>query len=186
MASGSSLYAKATWDRHAVNPFALMIPSRDLLQYLKVCCSKTSDIHIVPAVAETYDYISEIPRKANTGDGTITFFKPALDKSQLSEKSICIRVSLIESLQSRQCKMALEHRAKWKQQVTDIIKELHSHDIVWNNVHPGNSVTDKNFDAWVVDIGGGWIEESVDRKKAGTKEGDWQGVQRIFEEWITR
>jgi len=57
---------------------------------------------------------------------------------------------------------------------------------VWGDVHPGNIVIDKNFDAWIVDFGGGCIEEFLDRKKAGTKEEDWQGVQRIFEEWITR
>jgi len=222
MVSGSSLYAKPTRDRHIINPFALMIPSRDLPQYPQVCCSKASDIQIVPAVTETYDYMSEIPRKASIGDGTIKFFKPALDKSQIIREidmhsrilnaglkgkmrvanfhSIVISKdakmtigllfdfipSIGESLQSRQCKMASEHHAKWKQQVTAIVKELHSHDIVWGDVHPGNIVIDKNYDAWIVDFGGGWIEDFVDRKKAGTKEGDWQGVQRIFEEWITR
>jgi serine/threonine protein kinase len=166
--------------------------------------------------------MSEIPRKASIGDGTIKFFKPALDKSQIireidmhsrilnaglkgkirvanfhsivvskdAKMTIGLLFDLIpsigESLQSRQCKMASEHHAKWKQQVTAIVKELHSHDIVWGDVHPGNIVIDKNFDAWIVDFGGGWIEDFVDRKKAGTKEGDWQGVQRIFEEWITR
>jgi hypothetical protein len=94
--------------------------------------------------------------------------------------------SIGESLQSCQCKMAFEHHAKWKQQVIAIVKELHSHDIVWGDVYDGNIAIDTNFDAWVVDFGSGWIEDFVDRKKAGTKEGDWQGVQRISEEWISR
>ncbi|KFY30408.1 hypothetical protein V494_08159 [Pseudogymnoascus sp. VKM F-4513 (FW-928)] len=34
---------------------------------------------------------------------------------------------------------ALEHRARWKQQVTDTVKQLHAHDLVWGDVHPGNS-----------------------------------------------
>jgi tRNA A-37 threonylcarbamoyl transferase component Bud32 len=77
--------------------------------------------------------------------------------------------SFVESLDSFQCKTATEHHAKWKQQVTDIITELHSHDIVWGDVHPGNIFIDKNFDAWVVDFGGGWVEEFVHSDKAGTK-----------------
>jgi serine/threonine protein kinase len=94
--------------------------------------------------------------------------------------------SIGESLYSNQRKIASEHHAKWKQQVTAIIKELHSHDIVWGDVHPGNIVIDKNFDAWVVNFGVGCTEEFVERKKVGTKEGDWEGVRRTFEEWITR
>ncbi|KFY58043.1 hypothetical protein V497_05114 [Pseudogymnoascus sp. VKM F-4516 (FW-969)] len=58
--------------------------------------------------------------------------------------------SVVESLDSFQCKTATEHHAKWKQQVTDIITELHSHDLVWGDVHPGNIFIDKNFDAWPV------------------------------------
>ncbi|KAG4435358.1 hypothetical protein IFR05_009144 [Cadophora sp. M221] len=55
--------------------------------------------------------------------------------------------SIGESLQSRQCKMASEHHAKWKKQVTAVVKELHSHDITWGDVRPGNIVIDRNFDA---------------------------------------
>ena len=221
--SGASLYPKATRDRHTLNPLALMIPSRDIPQHPRVCYSKASDIQIVPATTEeAYDYMSELPRKALIGDGTIKFFKPAIDKRQIiceisthsriisgglknkirvanihsiviskdGKMTIGLLFDLIpsigESLQSLQCKLAVEHHTKWREQVTAIINELHCHDIVWGDVHPGNIVIDKNFDAWVVDFGGGWIEEFVQRKKAGTKEGDWQGLRKIFEEWITR
>lgn len=61
-----------------------------------------------------------------------------------------------EPLDSLQCKVATEQHAKWKQQVTDIVTELHAHDIVWGDVHPGNIVVDKS-DAWVMDFGGGHI-----------------------------
>lgn len=60
---------------------------------------------------------------------------------------------VIESLDSFQCKAAVEHHGKWKQQIIDIITELHSHDIVWGDVHPGNIFIDKNFDAL---CGGFW------------------------------
>jgi hypothetical protein len=84
--SKSSLYAKATRDRHSINTFALMIPSPDLSQYPLVFRSNASDIRIVPEVTEIFDYMSELPRKASLRDGTIKFFKPALslDRSQRS------------------------------------------------------------------------------------------------------
>lgn len=94
--------------------------------------------------------------------------------------------SAAEPLDNLQWQLASEHHAKWKQQVTDIVTELHSYDIVWGDVHPGNIFIDKNFDAWLLDFGGGWVEEFVDSEKAGTKEGDWQGVRRIFDEWISQ
>lgn len=80
--------------------------------------------------------------------------------------------------------LALQYHARWKQQIASIIEQLHSHDLVWGDVHPGNIVIDTSFDAWVVDFGGGSIVEFVPRKVAGTKHGDWQGVRKIFDEWI--
>ncbi|KFZ03738.1 hypothetical protein V501_09315, partial [Pseudogymnoascus sp. VKM F-4519 (FW-2642)] len=80
--------------------------------------------------------------------------------------------------------LASEHHVRWKQQVTETVMQLHAHDLVWGDVHPGNIVIDTSFNAWVVDFGGGSIVEFVPRKKAGTKEGDWLGVGKIFDEWI--
>jgi hypothetical protein len=80
--------------------------------------------------------------------------------------------------------LALEHHEKWKQQITDTVEKLHAHDLVWGDVYPGNIVIDTSFDAWVVDFGGGSVEKYVPRKMAETKEGDWCGVGRVFDEWI--
>ncbi|OBT89512.1 hypothetical protein VE02_01141 [Pseudogymnoascus sp. 03VT05] len=80
--------------------------------------------------------------------------------------------------------LASEHHAIWKQQITDTVTQLHAHDLVWGDVHPGNIVIDTSFNAWVVDFGGGSIVEFVPRKKRETKEGDWQGAGKIFDEWI--
>jgi serine/threonine protein kinase len=136
--------------------------------------------------------LSEIPRKASIGDGTIKFFKPALSKSQIIReidmhsrildaglkgkirvanfhsivisKDATMTIGLLfemipsfgESLQSRKCKMASEHHAKWTQQVTAIVKELHCHDIVWGDVHRGNFVIDMNsmLGLWISAVGG--------------------------------
>lgn len=82
--------------------------------------------------------------------------------------------------------LASEHHARWKDQVTATVEQLHSHDLVWGDVHPGNIVIDTGFNAWVVDFGEGSIVEFVPRKKAGTKEGDWQGVCKIFDDWLLK
>ena len=63
--------------------------------------------------------------------------------------------------------------------MVDMITELQNHDI-----HPGNIVIDKDFNAWIVDFGGGWLEEYVRRHEAGTKKGDWKGVHRTFDDWL--
>lgn len=86
----------------------------------------------------------------------------------------------------RNSALASEHQARWKQQVTDTVEQLHAHDLVWGDVHLGNIVIDISFNAWVVDFGGGWIVEFVPCMKSGTKEGDWIGVGKIFDDWILK
>ncbi|OBT68089.1 hypothetical protein VE03_01514 [Pseudogymnoascus sp. 23342-1-I1] len=84
----------------------------------------------------------------------------------------------------RESALALGYHARWKQQITTIVEQLHSHNLVWGDVHPGNIVIDTNLDAWLVDFGGGSIVEFVPRKIAGTKDGDWRGVGKIFDGWL--
>jgi serine/threonine protein kinase len=197
-----------------------MIPSGDLPPFPEVRREKASDLRIV-SDTEWDDYMSEIPQKGISSDGTTKFFKPALDKKQLlrevdmhlrihqavlqdtlkisnlhsivvstnTKMTIGLLLDLIpstgDSLYSHQnSALASEHHARWKQQITDTVEQLHAHDLVWGDVHPGNIVIDTSFNAWVVDFGGGSIVEFVPRKKAGMKEGDWQGVGKVFDEWI--
>jgi hypothetical protein len=40
---------------------------------------------------------------------------------------------------------------------------------------------DKNDDAWIVDFGGSYTLGWVDKEKAGTLEGDMQGLTKIME-----
>jgi len=40
---------------------------------------------------------------------------------------------------------------------------------------------DNNNDAWLIDLGGGYTEGWVDEDKAGSIEGDLQGVTKIVE-----
>lgn len=65
-----------------MNALKLMIPSGDLPPFPEVPREKAWDLRIV-SDAEWGDYMSEIPQKGITSDGTTRFFKPALDKKQL-------------------------------------------------------------------------------------------------------
>ena len=74
--------------------------------------------------------------------------------------------------------------AKWKAQVVDMVTELHAHDVIWGDVNAGNVVIDHASNAWLIDFGGLNNPEFVDDDLAETKEGDWQGVHRLFEVWL--
>ncbi|KAF2744732.1 hypothetical protein M011DRAFT_488799 [Sporormia fimetaria CBS 119925] len=73
---------------------------------------------------------------------------------------------------------------KWERQVTETVEELHEHDLVWGDVNPMNVVIDEALDAWVIDFGGMNNVEFVDDAKRETVEGDWQGIRRLFREWL--
>jgi hypothetical protein len=75
------------------------------------------------------------------------------------------------------------HR-KWEEQITVIVQELHAHGIVWGDVHPMNILIDERMNAWAIDFGGMNNVEFVDDEKRETIEGDWQGITRLFQEWL--
>ncbi|PYH69407.1 uncharacterized protein BO88DRAFT_425098 [Aspergillus vadensis CBS 113365] len=79
-----------------------------------------------------------------------------------------------------------EYHAKWNRQILDIVEVLHSHDIIWGDVHPGNIVIDYDLNAWVVDFDGGYRSEFVDGKSAGTNQGDLEGIRNAFCNWLPR
>lgn len=73
---------------------------------------------------------------------------------------------------------------KWERQLREIVGELHAVGVLWGDVNPGNIVVDFDLNVWVVDFGGGLIEGFVDRGLAGTKEGDLDGIERVFRRWV--
>ncbi|KAF4554233.1 Hypothetical protein D9617_5g071100 [Elsinoe fawcettii] len=73
---------------------------------------------------------------------------------------------------------------QWEDQVRATVTWLHAHDIVWGDVNAGNIYIDKDCNAWVIDFGGNYSPDFVDEDKKETVEGDWQGVQRLFQEWL--
>lgn len=70
-------------------------------------------------------------------------------------------------------------RRRWADQVREAVAALHEAGVVWGDAKPDNVMVDGDDNAWLIDLGGGYTEGWVDNDKAGTKEGDLQGVASI-------
>lgn len=73
----------------------------------------------------------------------------------------------------------LELKKKWAAQIDRAVHELHRVGSVWGDAKPENILVDKEDNAWIIDFEGGYTHGWVDADKAGTVEGDLQGLQRI-------
>lgn len=72
-------------------------------------------------------------------------------------------------------------RQRWARQIQETVEQLHSAGSVWGDATMENVLIDRSNDAWLVDFGGGYTEGWVDEDKAGTRQGDLQGVAKIVE-----
>jgi hypothetical protein len=72
-------------------------------------------------------------------------------------------------------------RQRWARQIQETVEQLHGAGLVWGDAKAENVMIDKNNDAWLIDFGGGYTEGWVDEDRAGTVEGDLQGVAKIVE-----
>jgi hypothetical protein len=72
-------------------------------------------------------------------------------------------------------------KERWSAQITHNLKTLHGAGVIWEDVRAANVLIDKGNNAWVIDFGGGYTEGWVDREKAGTVEGDLQGLANIMD-----
>lgn len=72
-------------------------------------------------------------------------------------------------------------RERWGGQITYTLKSLHEAGIIWGDAKAANVLIDGNQDAWIVDFGGSYTEGWVDKEKAGTIQGDFQGLAKILD-----
>lgn len=72
----------------------------------------------------------------------------------------------------------------WREEVEWIVRELHRHGVVWGDVNVHNIFIDADDAAWVIDFGGNCNVNFIDESFKETEEGDWQGVGRVFEQWL--
>jgi serine/threonine protein kinase len=91
----------------------------------------------------------------------------------IDKKSVLSRAKAEES--------SPELRQRWATQITRSLAELHKHSIIWGDAKAENILIDRNDDAWIIDFGGSYTVGWVDKEKAGTLEGDMQGLSKILE-----
>ncbi|KAL6802693.1 hypothetical protein GGI42DRAFT_324975 [Trichoderma sp. SZMC 28013] len=72
-------------------------------------------------------------------------------------------------------------KARWATQIKDTLEMLHHRNIIWGDAKAENILIDMDDNAWVIDFGGSYTVGWVDEDKAGTLEGDAQGLARILD-----
>jgi hypothetical protein len=86
------------------------------------------------------------------------------------------------TLEGAVCADTPQHlRQRWADQVISTVKLLHKAGIIWGDAKAANVLVDTNMDTWIIDFGGGFTEGWVEREKAGTVEGDLQGLAKIVD-----
>lgn len=68
--------------------------------------------------------------------------------------------------------------------VPKMFELLHANDIVWGFPEARNLAIDDKLNAVVIGLDGSRGGSLVDRELSEKKEGDWQGVRRLLEEWL--
>ncbi|KAK2804488.1 hypothetical protein FQN50_006563 [Emmonsiellopsis sp. PD_5] len=72
-----------------------------------------------------------------------------------------------------------EFRQKWFDQISRTLQHLHSHNIVWGDAKAANVLIDVNWDAYLIDFGGGYTKGWVEKEMANSIDGDLQGLANI-------
>ena len=72
-------------------------------------------------------------------------------------------------------------RRRWADQISRSLQVLHEQGIVWGDAKADNVLIDQDDNAWIIDFGGSYTAGWVDKDKAGTIEGDMQGLEKILD-----
>ncbi|KAI8946290.1 hypothetical protein F4801DRAFT_565063 [Xylaria longipes] len=72
-------------------------------------------------------------------------------------------------------------KKRWADQLDYTLAELHKAGVVWGDVKAENVLVDQDDNVWIIDFGGGYTRGWVDKKIAGTVEGDLAGMAKIKE-----
>ncbi|KAF5016671.1 hypothetical protein F66182_11575 [Fusarium sp. NRRL 66182] len=81
--------------------------------------------------------------------------------------------------EARAAKSSAALKQRWLSQINTSIEQLHDKGIVWGDAKADNILIDRDENAWVIDFGGSYTLGWVDKDKAGTFEGDYQGLGKI-------
>lgn len=72
-------------------------------------------------------------------------------------------------------------RRRWIHHITDTIQKLHAAGVILGESKAENILVDKDDNISIIDFGWSYTRGWVDPEKAGTEEGDLQGLGRITE-----
>jgi hypothetical protein len=81
---------------------------------------------------------------------------------------------------TRAAQNPLSLRNRWATQIKDSLAKLHNEGIIWGDAKAENILIDEDDNAWIIDFGGSYTIGWVDKDKAGTIEGDLQGLAKIL------
>lgn len=74
-----------------------------------------------------------------------------------------------------------QQKKLWADQISGSLEMLHPKSIAWGDAKAENILIDTQDDAWIIDFGGSYTVGWVDEEKAGTVEGDLQGLAKIMD-----
>ncbi|KAG5812756.1 hypothetical protein H9Q74_004117 [Fusarium xylarioides] len=112
-------------------------------------------------------YICRLVGVVREGNGLLGMLLSWIDKKSVLSKAKA-SVSTLES------------RNRWATQIRNSVDILHEKGIIWGDVKAENVLIDHNDNAWIIDFGGSYTMGWVDEDKAGTLEGDEQGVAKML------
>ena len=69
---------------------------------------------------------------------------------------------------------------KWTRELHSAISYLHQNDMIWGDVKPSNTLI-REESVILIDFSGGYTPTWVDKENSETKNGDWQGYERIVD-----
>lgn len=74
-----------------------------------------------------------------------------------------------------------EEKKAWKEQISEAVRFLHSKDVVWEDVKPGNVLITRDGQTCLLDFEGGCTLPYCSLKLVGTKEGDRYAMERLLD-----
>jgi serine/threonine protein kinase len=148
------------------------------IQKVKVGC----EIFCLKSVHQKLD-VASFQREIQTLKGCshpniVRLFHLVTDKHDMVEAMLLEYISDAQPL-SKAESLVSDQYTRWTEQIRDAIQYLHRNNLVWGDAKPGNILIRGTDSIVLVDFGGGYTEGWVDSMSSGTKQGDWEGYQKI-------